>query len=132
MIINMYAGSGGDALPWYFRHEKLGKLVGTKTWGGLVGIYDYPSLLDGGGVTAPRVAFFNLNSEWDVENHGVPPDVDVPFDPAAWRQGHDPQLEKAIEVALGELKANPLKIVERPAFPNYHQKIGTAAAGKGK
>ena len=129
MIINQYAGSGGDALPWYFRHEKLGKLVGTRTWGGLVGIYDYPPLIDGGSVTAPRVAFYNLNSEWDVENNGVPPDVDVPFDPAAWRQGHDPQLEKAVEVALGELKASPMKGVERPAFPNYHQK---PAAGKGK
>ncbi len=131
MIINMYAGSGGDALPWYFRHEKLGKLVGTRTWGGLVGIYDYPPLIDGGSVTAPRVAFFNLNSNWDVENAGVPPDVDVPFDPAAWRQGHDPQLEKAVEIALGELKANPMKVVERPAFPNYHQKPA-AAPGKGK
>ena len=132
MIINQYAGSGGDALPWYFRHEKLGKLVGARTWGGLIGIYDYPTLIDGGSVTAPRVAFYNLNSEWDVENNGVPPDVDVPFDPAAWRQGHDPQLEKAVEVALGELKANPMKVVQRPAFPNYHQKSGAAAAGKGK
>ncbi len=129
MIINMYAGSGGDALPWYFRHEKLGKLIGTRTWGGLVGIYDYPSLIDGGTVTAPRVAFFNLNSQWDVENNGVPPDIDVPFDPAAWRQGRDPQLEKAVEVALGELNANPMKVVERPAFPNYHQKPAAAAAG---
>jgi tricorn protease len=132
MIINQYAGSGGDALPWYFRHEKLGKLVGTRTWGGLVGIYDYPPLIDGGSVTAPRVAFYNLNSEWDVENNGVPPDMDVQFDPAAWRQGHDPQLEKAVEVALSELKASPMKVVQRPAFPNYHPKATGAAAGKGK
>ncbi len=133
MIINQYAGSGGDAMPWYFRHEKLGKLIGTRTWGGLVGVYDYPTLMDGGSVTAPRVAFYNLNSQWDVENNGVPPDVEVSFDPAAWRQGRDPQLEKAIDVALGELKASPTKVVERPAFPNYHQKTGTAAAaGKGK
>jgi tricorn protease len=63
MIINMYAGSGGDALPWYFRDAKLGPLVGTRTWGGLVGIYDYPQLMDGGAVTAPRVAFYNRNGD---------------------------------------------------------------------
>ena len=66
MIINMYAGSGGDALPWYFRDAKLGPLVGTRTWGGLVGIYDYPQLMDGGSVTAPRVAFYNRTGDWDV------------------------------------------------------------------
>ncbi|MGH9523935.1 MAG: S41 family peptidase [Terriglobales bacterium] len=132
MITNMYAGSGGDALPWYFRHEKIGKLIGTRTWGGLVGIYDYPPLIDGGSVTAPRVAFYNLNGEWDVENHGVPPDVDVPFDPAAWRQGHDPQLEKAVAVALDETKASPTKVVERPAFPNYHPSPTSKAAGGGQ
>jgi tricorn protease len=76
MIINMYAGSGGDALPWYFRDARLGPLVGTRTWGGLVGIYDYPQLMDGGSVTAPRVAFYNRDGQWDVENHGVAPDID--------------------------------------------------------
>jgi len=132
MIINMYAGSGGDALPWYFRHEKLGPLVGTRTWGGLVGIYDYPRLIDGGTVTAPRVAFYNTKGEWDVENAGVPPDVEVPFDPAAWRQGHDPQLEKAVSIALDQLKSNPLPMVKRPPFPNYHPKGGTAVGGGGE
>ena len=120
MITNMYAGSGGDALPWYFRHEKIGKLVGTRTWGGLVGIYDYPEFMDGGGVTAPRVAFYNPDGEWDVENHGVPPDIEVEYSPQAWRQGHDPQLEKAVEVVMEELKANPPKTVPPPAFPDYH------------
>ena len=71
MIINEYAGSGGDAMPWYFRKAGIGPLVGKRTWGGLVGIYGYPTLMDGGQVTAPRVAFYNLNGEWDVENHGV-------------------------------------------------------------
>jgi tricorn protease len=130
MIINMYAGSGGDALPWYFRHENLGQLVGTRTWGGLVGIYDYPQLMDGGTVTAPRVAFYT-DGKWDVENNGVPPDVDVPFDPAAWREGHDPQLEKAVAVALEQLKKNPLPVVKRPAFPNYHQKPGVVSGAGG-
>jgi len=121
MIINMYAGSGGDALPWYFRDQKIGPLIGTRTWGGLVGIYDYPPLMDGGGVTSPRVAFYNTKAEWDVENHGVPPDIEVEFSPQAWRQGRDPQLEKAVDVLLEELKKNPLPEGKRPAFPNYHQ-----------
>jgi tricorn protease len=121
MIINEYAGSGGDAMPWLFRQEKVGKLVGKRTWGGLVGIFGFPELIDGGFVTAPNLAFYNLAKEWDVENHGVPPDVDVDYDPALVRQGHDPQLEKAVEVLLQELKEHPLPKYEKPAFPNYHK-----------
>jgi tricorn protease len=120
MIINEHAGSGGDALPWYFREAKLGPLVGTRTWGGLVGIYDYPQLMDGAQVTAPRVAFYSPNEQWQVENHGVEPDIEVDFDPQAWRQGRDPQLEKAVAVALDELKAKPLPNVRHPPFPNYN------------
>jgi tricorn protease len=129
MVTNMYAGSGGDALPWYFRHEKIGPLVGTRTWGGLVGIYDYPPLMDGGSVTAPRVAFYNPHGEWDVENVGVPPDYEVPFDPAAWRLGRDPQLEKAVDLVLDQLKKSPRKSVDHQPFPNYHETKGTAAGG---
>ncbi len=121
MIINEYAGSGGDALPWLFRQEKVGKLVGKRTWGGLVGIFGFPELIDGGFVTAPNLAFYNLSKEWDVENHGVPPDIEVDYDPALVRQGHDPQLEKAVEVALQELKEHPLPKYEKPPFPNYHK-----------
>ena len=71
MIVNEFAGSGGDYMPWLFRHVGLGQLVGKRTWGGLVGIYDYPQLMDGGFVTAPRVAFFTTEGTWEVENHGV-------------------------------------------------------------
>ncbi len=77
MIINEYAGSGGDAMPWLFRQRQVGKLIGKRTWGGLVGIFGFPRLIDGGMVTAPDLAFYNLTGEWDVENHGVPPDVEV-------------------------------------------------------
>jgi tricorn protease len=121
MITNMYAGSGGDAMPWMFRHEKLGPLVGTRTWGGLVGIYDYPRLIDGGTVTAPRVAFYSPEGEWDVENRGVAPDYEVDFTPKAWREGHDPQLEQAVQLALDQLKKQPLPIVKRPPYPNYQK-----------
>lgn len=100
MIINEMSGSGGDALPWYFRKAGLGPLIGKKTWGGLVGIGGYPELIDGGRVTAPRAALYGLNGQWEVENHGVAPDVEVDLDPAAYRQGHDAQLDKAIEVVM--------------------------------
>ncbi len=120
MIINQFAGSGGDAMPWYFRKAKLGPLVGMKTWGGLVGIGNYPTLMDGGMVTAPRWAFYGLSGEWEVENHGIAPDVEVDQDPKLVREGHDPQLEKAVAVALEELKKNPTPTFLRPAYPNYH------------
>ena len=138
MIINEWAGSGGDALPWYFRRAKLGTLVGKRTWGGLVGIYDYPLLMDGGYISAPRVAFYNLQGEWDVENYGTPADIEVDLDPALWRKGRDPQLEKAVEVALAELKAKPLPKYKKPPYPNYNNgngpvagsEAGSKAAGK--
>ncbi len=121
MIINEMSGSGGDALPWYFRKAGIGPLIGKRTWGGLVGIGGYPELIDGGGVTAPRVAIYGLNGEWEVENHGVAPDYEVDLDPAAWRQGHDAQLDKAIEVVMQQLKEHPLPQIKRPAYPNYHE-----------
>jgi tricorn protease len=120
MIINEFAGSGGDALPWYFRKAGIGPLIGKRTWGGLVGIYDYPQLIDGGFVTAPRVAFWSTKGEWEVENQGVSPDIEIEFDPQAWRAGRDPQLEKAVEVVIDALKKNPLPRPEKPAYPNYH------------
>jgi tricorn protease len=122
MLINEFAGSGGDFLPWAFRKSQIGPLVGKRTWGGLVGIYDYPQLIDGGSVTAPRLAFWNPDGTWDVENHGVAPDIEVEMDPKAVREGHDPQLEKAVEWLLDSLKKNPLPKHQRPAFPNYYKK----------
>lgn len=119
MITNQFSGSGGDWMPWGFKHEGVGPTIGERTWGGLVGIYGYPELIDGGSVTAPRVAFFNPNGTWDVENHGVPPDVPIILDPKAWREGHDVQLEKAIAVAMDELKKHPLPTPKVPPFPDY-------------
>ncbi len=122
MIINEMAGSGGDALPWMFRQDKLGPLVGVRTWGGLVGIGGYPSLLDGGGVTAPRAALYGLHGEWEVENRGIAPDIEVENDPASVAAGHDPQLEKAIQVTMEALQKNPMKMPEHPAYPDYQKK----------
>jgi len=121
MLINEYAGSGGDALPWMFKRQGIGLLVGTRTWGGLIGIGGYPPLMDGGTVTAPRWGVYNPDTgEFDVENKGVAPDIEVDFDPRAWRQGHDVQLEKAVAVALQELKRNPIPEIKRPKYPVYN------------
>ncbi|HSD26214.1 MAG TPA: PDZ domain-containing protein [Vicinamibacteria bacterium] len=129
MIVNESAGSGGDAMPWYFRKARLGTIVGTRTWGGLVGIGGYPALMDGGGVTAPRIALYGLEGKWEVENVGISPDVTVDLDPKLWRQGHDPQLEKAVEIALAALEKSPLPVHKRPPYPNYHPKPATTTAG---
>ncbi len=125
MITNEFAGSGGDLMPWYFKRSKLGPLVGKRTWGGLVGIGEYPPLLDGGEVTAPDFAFFTPEGKWEVENRGVPPDVEVELDPYEVRKGHDPQLEKAVEVVLEELRKNPPKQPKRPEYPDYYKKAGS-------
>jgi tricorn protease len=124
MLINQNAGSGGDAMPWLFRQAKLGPLVGTRTWGGLVGIGGYPVLLDGGSVTAPRTALYNLHGEFDVENKGVTPDIEVEDDPKVIAEGHDPQLERAVSLLVEELKKNPPAVFPAPPYPNYHKNDG--------
>jgi tricorn protease len=132
MIINEYAGSGGDAMPWLFRQRKIGPLIGKRTWGGLVGIFGFPVLMDGGTVTAPDIAFYNLKGEWDVENHGVTPDIEVEYDPALVRAGHDPQLEKAVQMVLAELEAHPAPQYHHPPFPNYHKTTSVSSTTSSK
>jgi tricorn protease len=122
MIINQFAGSGGDAMPWYFHRAGVGKLIGERTWGGLVGLTGYPELMDGGVVMAPSFAIWNPNGTYDIENHGIAPDIEVEFDPAVVRQGHDPQLEKAVEVVMEELRNNPPPVLKRPPYPDYQKK----------
>jgi len=119
MLINEGSASGGDMLPWMFRDFKLGPLVGKRTWGGLVGIGGIPPLMDGGQLTSPSVGFFSPASEWAVENIGVPPDVEVDQDPAAMMAGGDPQLEKAVSLAMDALAKNPPPTPKRPPFPLY-------------
>ena len=124
MLINQNSGSGGDAMPWYFKKAGIGKLVGTRTWGGLVGIGGYPQLLDGGSVTAPRYAIFGLSGDWEVENHGIAPDVPVEELPKDFVAGHDLQLETGVQLVLDDLKAHPVPQIPVPAAPNYHQNDG--------
>ena len=122
MVTNEMSGSGGDALPWMFRQDGIGPLVGTRTWGGLVGIWNYPRLMDGGFVTAPRGAIYGLHGQWEVENHGIAPDIEVENLPAEVAAGHDPQLERAVQVTLEALKKNPVSTPNPPPYPNYHSK----------
>jgi tricorn protease len=117
MLVDENAGSGGDLLPWMFRQEKLGPIIGKRTWGGLIGILGFPVLMDGGTVTAPNLAFFTRQDGWGVENEGVSPDIEVEQTPADVMAGRDPQLEKAIEVVMEALRRQPPSAPVRPAYP---------------
>ena len=117
MIANGYAGSGGDALPYYFKYYELGEVIGTRTWGGLVGVSRGIRLMDGGGVTFPEFGLFDVNGEWDVENYGVDPTVAIDNLPHEEVAGRDPQLEKAVEVLLQKIKDEPVEVPTVGAFP---------------
>jgi tricorn protease len=117
MLVNGWSGSGGDAFPYYFREAGLGPLVGTRTWGGLVGISGNPQLLDGGRVTAPTFGIYGENG-WAIEGYGVDPDHPVENAPHEMVAGHDPQLETAISVALKLLEKQPPKRPKKPPYPN--------------
>ena len=118
MLINGLAGSGGDMFPWLFKHNKLGPVIGTRTWGGLVGISGNPGLIDGGSISVPTFGFYETDGTWGVEGHGIDPDIEVIDDPAKMKDGRDPQLEKAVEVLLKELETNAYKPVPKPKGPN--------------
>lgn len=117
MLINEYAGSGGDFFPWLFRRFNVGPIVGTRTWGGLVGVGGYPALMDGGTITAPHVALWSPERGYEIENVGVAPDVEVEVDVAAWRQGRDVQLERAVAILMDQLAQGGYAAPSRPAFP---------------
>ena len=120
LIINEYAGSGGDAMPYHFRAAGVGQLIGKRTWGGLVGFFGpQEQLMDGGIVSTPSRGFWTPKGEWEVENYGVAPDIEVELDPKAVREGHDPQLEKTVQVLLAELEEHPLPVYKKPAYPRY-------------
>jgi tricorn protease len=121
MIINEWAGSEGDQFPWLFRRSGFGPLIGQPTWGAGTGIMGtIPSLVDGGGASVPNMAIFTSRRGWEIENHGVAPDIEVEFDPQSWRAGRDPQLEKAVAVVMEALDKSPLLKPKRPAYPNHH------------
>lgn len=114
MIVNQFAGSGGDMFPWLFKHKKLGPVIGKRTWGGLVASFGFPTV-DGGNINSPNCAFYNIfENKWDVEGYGVDPDIDVELDPYLWRQGKDAQLERAI-AEINKLLVNyKTPVLKRP------------------
>jgi len=122
LIVNETAGSGGDLFPWMWHKYGMGPIIGKRTWGGLVGVLGYPTLMDGSSITAPNLAIWTPDGGWIVENEGVPPDIEVEQTPAALAAGHDPQLERAIEVVMGELRKNPPAAPKRPVYPDKTKK----------
>ncbi|MEZ4941077.1 MAG: PDZ domain-containing protein [Saprospiraceae bacterium] len=114
MLINGWSGSGGDAFPDYFRKAGLGPLIGTRTWGGLIGISGVPYLIDGGSVTVPTFRMYDPDGTWFLEGHGVDPDIEVPEDPTALAQGKDPQLDRAIQEVLKKVQEMPAAVPPRP------------------
>ncbi len=117
LLINEMAGSGGDLFPWMWKQAKLGKIIGKRTWGGLVGVLGFPTLMDGGYITAPNVGFWTEKEGFGVENIGVPPDIEIEQNPKLMIEGKDPQLDRAIKEIMKELKKNPVKKPKRPPFP---------------
>ncbi|MEI7984722.1 MAG: PDZ domain-containing protein [Armatimonadota bacterium] len=123
LIVNQFAGSGGDMFPWLFKHKKIGPIIGKRTWGGLVASFGFPTV-DGGNINSPNCAFYNVDEgRWDVEGHGVDPDIDVELDPFMWRQGKDSQLEKAIEEINKQLAKYKAPVLKRPTNPDK-SKVG--------
>ena len=117
MLTNGWSGSGGDCFPFLFRQMQLGPLIGTRTWGGLIGMTGAPRLVDGGEVTVPTFSIYDRTGKWIIEGYGVDPDITVPEDPAQLAEGRDPQLERAIEEVQKALQANPPKPPAKPAYP---------------
>jgi tricorn protease len=114
LLMNGYSSSGGDALPYFFRQQGLGPLIGTRTWGGLIGLTGNPNLVDGGSVQVPTFRIFDAEGEWVIENEGVSPDFEV-FDTAERiESGGDPSIERAVEWLLNQLEKQP---VQEPAVP---------------
>jgi tricorn protease len=118
MLINGYSSSGGDAFPYFFKKMGLGKLIGTRTWGGLVGISGNARLVDGGNISVPQFGVFDENDGWIIEGIGVYPDIEVVERPEQLANGVDPCIEKAVEVLLKELQNKSVKKVSAPAPPD--------------
>jgi tricorn protease len=127
MLANGLAGSGGDMFPWLFKHNKIGKVIGTRTWGGLVGISGNPGLIDGGSISVPTFGFYELDGTWGVEGHGVDPDLEIIDDPAKMQNYHnpepistlsDPQLDAAIDHLIAELQTKSFQRPTRPKSPD--------------
>jgi tricorn protease len=117
LLTNRQAGSGGDMLPWEFREKGMGPVIGTRTWGGLVGVSMFLTLVDGSSLSCPDYRIYSPGGEWVVENEGVTPDIEVELEPADMARGIDAQLEKGIEVLLERIERDPRTPPTHPPFP---------------
>jgi len=125
LLINERAGSGGDYFPWAFRQQKVGPIIGTRTWGGLVAASSPYALVDGGSLTAPNNAIFDpINNKWVTENEGVPPDIEVFMDSRSVSEGRDPQLERAVQEALRLVDEQGPMIVKKPPYSKASKRPG--------
>jgi tricorn protease len=118
LLINEKAGSGGDSFPYLWRAAGLGPLIGTRTWGGLIGISGNAGLVDGAGFSVPTFGIYEPDGTWTIEGHGVDPDIEVVNDPTALARGEDKQLDKAIEYLLEELKTKAYTFTPKPPYPD--------------
>ena len=117
VISNEYNGSDGEAFLKDFKARHLGTIVGVPSWGGLTGIINGQTTIDNGHVEQSNNGFYGKEAKWWIENHGGDPDIYVDNDPASVMAGHDKQLEKAIEVALKQIKEHPFRFPARPPYP---------------
>ena len=116
-LTNRQAGSGGDMVPFEFQRLKMGPVIGTRTWGGLVGISMFLEMIDGGGLTVPDYRIYDTSGKWVVENVGVQPDIEIDLHPAEMAKNHDAQLMKAVEVLLQKIATAPLTWPQHEPFP---------------
>jgi tricorn protease len=114
LLTNRQAGSGGDMLPAEFQLKKMGPVIGTRTWGGLVGVSMFTPLIDGGNITAPDYRVYSTEGKWVIENEGVQPDIVVDLDPAEMQRGHDAQLMKAVDYLMEKIRSAPPQKPPRP------------------
>src|SRR6202034_3178400 len=119
-LLNHWSASDGDIFPYLFKAYGLGKLIGTRSWGGVRGIRGNWQLMDGGYITIPEGALYGLDGRWAVENYGVEPDVEIENLPADLLAGHDAQLERAVDMMLKAIAAKPAGLPPPPPLiPAY-------------
>jgi len=132
VLINEHAGSDGDIFPDSFRTNKLGTLIGKRTWGGVVGIRGDKRFIDGGSITEPEFAWWDPQRGWSIENQGVAPDIEVEYAPADYLADRDPQIDRAIDELMKKIADQPVMRPSPPPFPDrVHQPQQAADTGRG-
>ena len=127
MLINGWSGSGGDCFPYYFKKAGIGPLIGTRTWGGLIGISGNPPLVDGGGITVPTFRMYSTDGKWFAEGHGVEPDIEVWDDPGCDGRGERSPIGPGHSgIGSRPTKEKPAVTPKRPAYEDRANHAGAA------